>query len=232
MPVVPLPLFPLADVVLFPGMVLPLHIFEERYIRMLRGVLESDRRFGVCLIRQGEEVGEPAEPFEIGAIAHISESKEVSPGVYVLVSVGQQRFRIRRQWYDGKLILAEVETFEDTPATTDLEPLCARLRTLADRHLSLIGQATGRNLDPARFPDSPQDLSFVIASGLAADASLRQSLLELTDTQERLEILIGLLTEQTEVMAYRIDHADELHRVVGGNGHLKPHHLDPESLAS
>ncbi len=231
MPILPLPLFPLAEVVLFPGMVLPLHVFEERYVRMVRTVLAGDRRFGVCLIRAGEEVGEPAEPCAVGTTARITESREVAPDEFIVLAVGEERFRIQRQWHDGKLLLGEVETFDDRPADSAVEEWCDRLRALASRHLMLIGQATGREMEPARFPDSPRDLSFLIASGLAIESGLRQELLELTDTQARLEILTNLLGEQVDVLAYRLEHSAEIHRVLGGNGHLQHHHLDPDTFA-
>lgn len=226
MPLLPLPLFPLAEVVLFPGMVLPLHIFEERYVRMLREVLRGEKRFGVCLIREGEEVGDPAQPFEVGTIASITESREVAPQDYVVLAVGGDRFRIRRQWHDGKLLLAEVEVFTDWPAEQPLEPLCDKLRDLATRQLALISRATGRQADPARLPSSPMELSFVIASAVAIESGARQKLLEMTDTRQRLEILTELLTDQVDVMTYRLEHDQEYHRVVGGNGHLKHHPFD------
>ena len=232
MPTLPLPLFPLGNVVLFPGMVLPLHIFEERYVRMLRSALAGTRRFGVCLIRTGEEVGGPAEPYDVGTVARISEHREVAPNDFIVLAVGEDRFHITRQWHDGTLLLGEVETFDDQPA--DDEPALAALRSqaeaLATRHLGLMAEATGRPFDPPNFPDSPVEVSFLLASGLTMESGPRQELLEMTDTGQRLATITGLLTEQVDVLAYRVEHRDDIHRVVGGNGHLKHDHLAGDSL--
>ncbi len=88
-----LPLFPLG-VVLFPGMALPLHVFEERYRLMMAACLETDRSFGVTLIKEGQEVGDPAVPFDVGTLAHIAKIQRLPDGRMNLIAVGQQRFRI------------------------------------------------------------------------------------------------------------------------------------------
>ncbi len=89
-----LPLFPLSTV-LFPRMVLPLHIFEERYKTMLRYCDEQDEPFGIVLIREGEEVGAPAEPYSIGTEAHILRVSDLEDERKLIVVQGRDRFRIR-----------------------------------------------------------------------------------------------------------------------------------------
>ncbi|MQG76143.1 MAG: peptidase S16, partial [SAR202 cluster bacterium] len=73
-----LPLFPLGGTVLFPGMNLPLQIFEDRYLQMMTDISQDDSRFGVVLIKEGKEVGEPATPYDVGTIAQVVQ-REDSP---------------------------------------------------------------------------------------------------------------------------------------------------------
>ena len=88
-----LPLFPL-NVVLYPGMALPLRIFEERYKLMMQKCLEGDRTFGVVLIREGKEVGGSAIPFEVGTLARITDVVPQGQGRMHLSAIGQDVFRI------------------------------------------------------------------------------------------------------------------------------------------
>ena len=94
-----LPLFPL-NTVLFPGAILPLHIFEERYKLMIARCIEERRPFGILLIRKGYEVGDTAEPFDVGTTAHIARVDELEEGKMNLVCLGGKRFRINQRDQD------------------------------------------------------------------------------------------------------------------------------------
>src|SRR2546421_12044360 len=87
-----LPLFPLEQVVLFPGMSLPLHIFEERYKVMIGACQVTDQLFGVLLIRAGQEVGEPADPERVGCTARMQRVDRMPDGQMKILTVGEQRF--------------------------------------------------------------------------------------------------------------------------------------------
>src|SRR5947209_3138295 len=89
-----LPLFPLGQVVLFPGMSLPLRIFEERYKFMIGACQVTDQVFGVMLIRSGLEVGEPAEPERAGCTARMLRVDRLPDGEMAILTVGEQRFRL------------------------------------------------------------------------------------------------------------------------------------------
>ena len=89
-----LPLFPLEQVVLFPGMPLPLRIFEERYKVMIGACQVTDQTFGVLLIRSGREVGEPAVPERVGCTARMLSIDRLPDGQMNILSVGEQRFRL------------------------------------------------------------------------------------------------------------------------------------------
>ena len=87
-----LPLFPLDQVVLYPGMSLPLRIFEERYKVMIGACQVTDRLFGVLLIRAGREVGAPATPERVGCTARMQRIERLPDGQMLILTVGEQRF--------------------------------------------------------------------------------------------------------------------------------------------
>jgi Lon protease-like protein len=107
-----LSLFPL-HVVLFPGMALLLHIFEERYKRMIRCYLEGDATFGVVLIREGSKVGKPATPHLVGTCAQVIDVERLPDGRINLLTVGQERFRINHFWEEDGCLRGDVTFFED-----------------------------------------------------------------------------------------------------------------------
>src|SRR5712692_10962431 len=90
-----LPLFPLEQVVLFPGMSLPLHIFEERYKVMIGACQVTDRLFGVLLIKSGSEVGAPAQPERVGCTARMLRIDRLPDGRMTILTIGEQRFRLQ-----------------------------------------------------------------------------------------------------------------------------------------
>ena len=113
------PLFPL-HTVLFPGGLLPLRIFEQRYLEMAKDCLRAGTPFGVCLIREGAEVGAPATHEDLGCLARITQWDMQQLGLLQVIAQGGERFRVlaRRVRADG-LILADIEILAenaDTPA--------------------------------------------------------------------------------------------------------------------
>ncbi len=231
MPRVALPLFPLQEVVLFPGMVLPLHIFEERYVKMVQQCLAGDKQFGVVLLRSGEEVGGPAEPHLVGTVAQIQECREVAGGRYVLLAVGGDRFRLLRHWSEDGLLLGEIEPFDDDPDSgTGTELTCQEVRSLAAEHLRLVGEAVGKAFEAPEFPTGPRELSFLMASSLQGEPQLRQELLEGTDTAARLARLAKLLREQVATLGHRLAIHEHAEHITGGNGRLDYRHLTQEIL--
>ena len=91
-------MFPLGSV-LFPSLVLPLHVFEERYRTLMRHVLDGDHEFGVCLIERGSEVGGGDFRSGIGTVATVQEAAELPDGRWAVVTVGTRRIRVER-WLD------------------------------------------------------------------------------------------------------------------------------------
>ena len=104
-----LPLFPL-NTVLFPGQMLPLHIFEPRYRQMIGECAQNGTPFGVVLIRQGEEVGDPdTEPYDVGTTAHIVQIERLEDGRMNIICVGHSRFRIQHLLRDADYLRGEID---------------------------------------------------------------------------------------------------------------------------
>ena len=185
-----LPLFPL-QAVLFPGGRLPLRIFEQRYLEMSKACLRDGAPFGVCLIREGGEVGEPAVPEDIGCTARIVEWDMPQLGLLQVVAHGEQRFRIRsrRVQADG-LALAEIELLPaEAEAPLDAQAdLCARvLRRIVD------AAPAGLVESPARY-ESGSWVTARLAELLPLSGASKQRLLEMDDARDRLEILRRLIS--------------------------------------
>jgi Lon protease-like protein len=180
-----IPIFPL-NAVLFPGGLLPLRVFEARYMDMTRDCLKRDEPFGVCLIREGAEVGAPAVPEGIGCLAKILEWDMQQQGILNIKTRGSQRFRIleRRAGAQG-LISADVELIPPEPraAVPAQFASCARLleMVVADQGKLIFAE-----------PHAFNDVSWVgyrLAEILPVPLIAKQKLLELTDSLGRLSIL-------------------------------------------
>ena len=184
-----LPLFPL-NTVLFPGGRLPLRLFEQRYLTMTKTCLKENSRFGVCLIREGNEVGTAAVPAEVGTLALIADWDMPQLGVLQVIAQGEGRFRIleRRVQPDG-LARARVELIADD-ADGPVPPACARCARLLGR---LLGEAPDAIAPPHRL-DSASWVGMRLAELLPLPLESKQELLELTDARARLERLTGLLS--------------------------------------
>lgn len=184
-----IPIFPL-NTVLYPGGMLPLKIFEQRYLEMTRDCLRDAMPFGVCRIREGVEVGKPALPEAVGCTAMIAEWEMPHLGVFHLKARGQQRFRIQNQvTQPGGLIRAEIELLEELPgsANEDSRVLCRRV---LEQIVSRLG--TEYFFPPLAY-DDPRWVSYRLAEVLPLALDEKQALLETRDDHERLTRLHGLL---------------------------------------
>ena len=188
---VDLAIFPL-NAVLFPGGLLPLRVFEQRYMDMAKSCLRDDLPFGVCLIRSGQEVGAPATPEPIGCTARILEWDMQQLGVLSIKTQGEQRFRIKAaRITDAGLTRAEVEMLpEDADATLpeEFEACAALLKAVIAEH------GAGIVSSPARF-ESSSWVSSRLAEILPLPLAAKQKLLELEDAMQRIEILNKFLQQ-------------------------------------
>jgi Lon protease-like protein len=181
-------LFPL-NAVLFPGGRLPLRIFEQRYMDMAKACLRDGARFGVCLIREGREVGAPAVPAEVGTLARIIAWDMPQLGLLHVTALGEQRFRIleRRVQPDG-LTRADIELL---PAEVD-GPIPGSATSCVRLLERVIEQQAGLFEPPHRL-DSAAWVSSRLAELLPLPLPAKQELLELSDARERVARLNALL---------------------------------------
>ncbi len=180
-----LPLFPL-NVVLFPGMPLPLHIFEERYQQMIGECMEHRTPFGVCLIAEGQEVGAPAEPHAVGTTAEIVASEPLGGGRLNLMTVGRRRFRIQEIVQQRPYLAADVEYLPDDPASAGLERLADEVRAELQGYVGRLLEIVGEEPAALDMPGEPEALSFFAIALVQLPNDEKQALLETTDTETRL----------------------------------------------
>ncbi|MCZ7575536.1 MAG: LON peptidase substrate-binding domain-containing protein [Dehalococcoidia bacterium] len=204
-----LPLFPLRTV-LFPGMELPLRIFEERYRVMVRELLDSGGQFGVLLIREGEEVGGGAIPHRIGTTARIEECREVEGGRFVLNARGIHRFRLLRMLPARPYPYGEVEYLpdQDGPATPNLSLAVETVRTTFPLYFRMALSLTDQWARGLRLPSRPHDLVNFLGPWLQVEEDAKQRLLEIESAADRVahlaEMIDDLLTRtREEVIEYR-----------------------------
>lgn len=194
-----LPLFPLPDLVLFPGRHLPLHIFEFRYRIMMNTILQSDRRFGVLMLDPA--TGEPAQ---VGCCAEILHYQRLPDDRMKILTMGQQRFRILDYVREKPYLVGLVEWLEDAPTDKNLRPLAGQVDQLLRDVVRLSAKLTSQEIDmPDNIPDLPLELSYWVASNLYGVAQEQQSLLEMVDTGTRLEREAEILTATRNHLAAR-----------------------------
>ena len=188
-----LPLFPLRTV-LFPGGVLPLRVFETRYVDMVRERMKSNAPFGVVAIRSGDEVGKAAEPYHVGTLAHIVEWDMPELGVLQLQTRGGERFRVTEtRVQPSQLVEARIEMLPTTCAmdATDALEVCARvlgivIEDLLDQTRSeAVGSFINPFPEPHRF-DSEGWVANRWSEMLPLELDQKQALLEIEDESIRL----------------------------------------------
>ncbi|MGP8001211.1 MAG: LON peptidase substrate-binding domain-containing protein [Streptosporangiaceae bacterium] len=200
-----LPLFPLGTV-LYPGVLLPLHIFEERYRQLVRDLLDGPQpgRFGVIAIRKGRETGVDgiSALYGIGCTATLRQVATYQDGRFDLVTVGSQRFRLARlddatqPYLQGDVELLEEDT-GDRPAAT----LAAQaVQQAFGSYVGALGQREGITAAVPDLPDEPVLLSYLVAASMILDLPARQALLAEPDALARLTSERALLARETVML--------------------------------
>jgi Lon protease-like protein len=197
-----LPLFPL-NLVLFPGQDLPLHIFEERYKDMIRECLEQDSPFGVVLIKEGLEVGAPADPERIGTSTRILRSEILDQGRINIMTKGERRFEIEEIVQRVPHVVGRVRFLVELEG----EGCAELLPQINDEYVALVRNLTaltGGYTSRVDIPQNPVELSYAIAANLELEPHLRQSLLVTETAATRLSDLIPLLKQGNETLRERV----------------------------
>jgi len=202
-----LDLFPLSTV-LVPGASLRLHIFEDRYKKMIGACIGSGDPFGVVLDRAGHEVGDDLDPADVGTTAEIREVTHLSQGRLYIVTRGMRRFRVERFVQTKPFWAAEVSYLQEPlgPVETAQRLRAAALERFRD-YLQALLQLSGRELEVVHLPEDPAASSFLIADALQIDSIDKQRLLESPSAAERLIAELKLI--DTEIRRLRSQRASE-----------------------
>jgi Lon protease-like protein len=179
-----LPLFPL-DTVLFPGMVLPLHIFEERYKLMVNRCLDEERPFGVLLAGEGGDAR--GTPHRVGTTTTIARVSRLDDGRMNLVTIGGERFRLLDIRHDGPYLVGTAQPWplggeSDSDARGQVEPVRRHFR----RYLDMLDQAEGHKISINLVPADPHALALLVAIALQVPKPQKQRLLEQATIPEML----------------------------------------------
>ncbi len=204
-----LPLFPL-NVVLFPGVVLPLHIFEPRYRQMIAECVQQKTPFGVVLARPNS-LPLQEEPYAVGTMAEIHNLSQLEDGRYVLMAIGAQRFRIISKHHLKPYLSGVVELYRDVVEPKDmLEVEGRKAHNLFGTYLEMLLQAANEQEKDIRshLPDDPEALSHFIAYFLDIQDEQKQHFLELTSTIQRLREEIVILRREVPFMRQIIAKTD------------------------
>jgi hypothetical protein len=197
-----LPLFPLGTV-LFPGMVLPLHIFEDRYKTMIRHCLTTNQGFGVVLIQEGSEVGGGRSSiFDIGTMAQITQVDELDDGRMNIASLGVRRFRILDIYEDREpYLVGLVQDYPfDESDQAGIRRHAGALFPLLKKYLGYIAEISDTKLDIGQIPNEASTLAYLTAIILRSSMREKQLLLSLESLAEVLETERDLLAEEAKVL--------------------------------
>lgn len=211
----PLPLFPLA-VVLYPGMTLPLHIFEPRYRRMVADVLQGDRRFVIVL--PGDHAEAPP-PGAVGCIAEIGTATTFPDGRANIVTEGRQRCTVEVSPEAAlPYLVGQVDTFDD--GDPDVDPVDVdRLRETARRYVAVVEAWDDNATLPNAWAEDTGTFTFQVAAVAHLDLEDKRRLLESRSPRERVRRLLDLLPRLTAQLA---DAVAARHQATG-NGRPHPH---------
>jgi Lon protease-like protein len=209
-----IPLFPL-HVVLYPGMAMPLHIFEPRYRRMTSDCLDSNLPIGIVLAMPGSVHGHEI-PARVGTFARIIDYERLPDGRYNLLTIGTQRFRIVKESYENQLyLMGQVEPLEDIPDADTREQayLAAEAHEALAVYLRTVLALLGSEERAIEVPEDAADLSYLIATCLGCDDDQKQRMLEITSISDRLTAGIHGLRAEIEALE---------HQSEGGKGDSYP----------
>jgi Lon protease-like protein len=214
-----LPLFPL-PLVLLPNELLPLHIFEARYRRMLEDVALGTNMFGVSYFNPADNFIEKPATGSVGCVAEVREAQTLPDGRSNILTIGVIRYRLI-DYIDASesYLLGDVEFFEDEKADeTTLNPLADEVFTLFRRIALAAHKLSGER---GTFPDvsqtEPEALSFLVTAAVNLEPDLKYQLLETRSTIERLKRLREILVQAVGKM----EESAEIHKIAKTNGHSK-----------
>ena len=221
-----IPLFPLPEVVLFPGMNLPLHIFEDRYKKMISKSLEKDKIFGIVFAKENTFS-------EVGTIAKIIDVEKFEDGKMNILIEGKSRFKIISLVNTTPYYEAEILDYEDIEIklTSALKKTIKEIREMSSHALSIFDlisdqevskklPATGGSAFGGKLPSDLNELLFLVAANLTCSFEEKQIILETRSIKERSEKIMPLLEEEIERLEVLLENKETKKDVIK-NGKLK-----------
>jgi Lon protease-like protein len=197
-------LFPLEGV-LFPGALMPLHIFEPRYRLLIRRCIERQQPFGIVLIRSGNEVGGGAEPYDVGTEAKIVDQSPLPDGRSYIVARGERRFEVESLISDAEPYLMGQVRYLDEPEGEEASQNAVRALDALGAYLLAVLAVTEDSRGERALADElrdapPADVAYRIAGTLAVDPPKQQALLELATASDRLLEETRILDRETDLL--------------------------------
>ncbi len=217
-----IPIFPLS-IVQFPNAITPLHIFEPRYRKLIKDVMETDKTFGIVYrpsFGEDEVVPQPdIVPLgSVGCTVEVAIIQELPDGRSNILCIGGQRYRLLNYVEGEPYLQAEVEFFEDEPTFDDLSFEAERAKTAFLRLLAAnrkVKEESERDEEIPELPNDPQSLSFIVTAYLDIEPNEKQDLLEMTDTLDRLQHVRGII----EDLADEYEQRAIIYHIAKNNGH-------------
>ncbi len=197
-----IPLFPL-NTVLFPGWPMPLHIFEPRYLEMVRYCIDAKSPFGILLIKRGRPEGDEAVvPYEVGCMVTITQMEQLEDGRLLIMTIGQERFRVLSFKHHRPYLVGEVERLPYLPEKTEpLQAAANDLHPLVLNYLTtLTSLADNIEFDPTQVPTEPEALNHMAASLLQVSLETKQSLLEAKKVSNALNFLTNQYRHEIDLL--------------------------------
>jgi uncharacterized protein len=199
-----LPLFPLGSV-LYPGLVLPLHIFEDRYRQLVADLLGAPepQEFGVIAIRHGQETGVDGVSalYETGCTAVLRQVEEYEDGRYDLITVGARRFMLVGLGEQAPYFSGDVEFLADEPGDeAEAGVLVPAVQRAFRAYLDVLSERGGAQITVPELPDEPLLLSYLVAAAVVVDVPIKQELLEEADAFRRLAAERRMLSRETKLL--------------------------------
>ncbi len=214
-----LPVFPLPEVVMFPEMNLPLHIFEERYKQLISDCLKTDKRFGIVLEKENNLCA------KVGTLVEILDVENLEDGTMNIFTEGGERFEIISLLTEEPYFVAEIQPYEDTDIEIDneLKSFLKQIRQLASKALKIFDLISDEeNLKKIKLPSKPDELLFLISTNLTCSHEEKQAILEIRSIRERAKKIMPLLKDELQKLEVLLENKNTK-KDVEKNGKLKIH---------
>jgi len=205
-----IPIFPL-NVVLFPGMLLPLHIFEERYKSMTQECLDTGDPFGVVLAKTRGALETNSgnyfdDIYHVGTTAHITAVEHLDNGRMNVITVGQDRFIIKDLTIDvDDLLIGQVDPFpmkEDS--ALEVNYLIQKLRPMVTQYIQHLADASGEDLSDATLPSDPTALAFLAGTAIQGPLDEKQKLLSTESLNTLIANTASMLDREDKILSYML----------------------------